>query len=305
MKSLRIGARGSALALWQARYIQSRLEPLAHPRPVELVEIKTLGDISTSAPLSELGGQGVFTKEIQQALLDDRIDVAVHSLKDLPTFAVSGLTLAAVPPRAPTGDALISRQHSGFASLPEGARVATSSLRRRAQLLHQRPDLRLEDIRGNVDTRLNKLETEQLDAIVLAEAGLVRLGLDGVITEILDSEWFLPAVGQGALGVECRADDSDNLPLIQKIDHPDTHDAILAERAFLRTLEGGCHVPIGALAKVNGSHLYLRVAVLSPSGSKRLDEAISGDRSQAERMGTQLAEKMLDQGAKELLEEGE
>src|SRR5436309_4609651 len=201
---LRIGTRGSRLALWQANYVAERLR--AHT-PVELVEIQTAGDQVRDVPLAQIGGEGVFTKELQRALLDGSVDVAVHSLKDLPTQPVEGLVLAAVPPRGPTGDVLVAVHVSRFDDLPSGARVATGSLRRRAQLLHRRPDLRLADIRGNVETRLRKLAEQDLDAIILAQAGLERLKLAASITEILDPHWMLPAVGQGALGLECRTDD--------------------------------------------------------------------------------------------------
>src|SRR5215831_17093059 len=258
MNPLRIGTRGSRLALWQANHIADCLRPLAAPRPVELVHIQTTGDIQRDAALTRIGGEGLFTKEIQRALLDGSVDVAVHSLKDLPTLVVEGLVLAAVPPRGATGDVLVSHRHADFDTLPPGAVVATSSLRRRAQVLHRRPDLRLVDIRGNVETRLRKLDEQGLDALVLAQAGLERLGLAGQITEILDPAWMLPAVGQGALGLECRADDPETLNLLQELNHLPSQRAVLAERSFLRALGGGCQVPIGALAPVNGDTLTLR-----------------------------------------------
>src|SRR3954470_13549335 len=200
--NLRLGTRGSPLALWQANHVAALLGPSAAPRAVELVLIETEGDRVRDRPLSQIGGDGLFTKEIQNALLDGRADVAVHSLKDLPTAPVEGLTLAAVPGRGPVGDAFVSLRHRRFADLPQGATVATSSLRRQAQLLNRRPDLKLVAVRGNVETRLRKLEEQGLNAIILAEAGLVRLGLEGWITEVMDRSWMLPAVGQGALGLE-------------------------------------------------------------------------------------------------------
>ena len=207
MTPLRIGTRGSRLALWQANHVADLLRPLAAPRPVELVEIQTTGDQVRDRPLAQIGGDGLFTKEIQKALQAGAVDLAVHSLKDLPTIPVEGLCLAAVPRRGASGDAFVSLRHRGFDALPLGAVVATSSLRRRAQVLHRRPDLRLVDIRGNVETRLRKLAEQDLDALILAQAGLERLGLAEAITELLDPTWMLPAVGQGALGLECRADD--------------------------------------------------------------------------------------------------
>jgi hydroxymethylbilane synthase len=208
MTALRIGTRASPLALWQANHVRDRLQAAAAPRLVELVHVTTEGDRDQSASLAHIGGRGVFTKEIQRALLDGTVDVAVHSLKDLPTQPVPGLVLAAVPARGATGDVLVTPRPVHIDNLPTGARVATGSLRRRAQLLHRRPDLRLEDIRGNVETRLRKLHEHGYDGLVLAQAGLERLGLAGVIGEVLDPRWMLPAVGQGALGLECRADDT-------------------------------------------------------------------------------------------------
>ena len=231
---LRLGTRGSGLALWQANHVAALLRPLLGTRSIELVEIQTTGDFVQHLALTKIGGDGVFTKEIQRALLDSRVEVAVHSLKDLPTTVVEGLTLAAVPARGPTGDAFVSHKHKSFEQLPNAATVATSSLRRRAQILHRRPDLNLVDVRGNVETRLRKLVDRDFDAIILAEAGLVRLGMADKITEILDPSWMLPAVGQGALGLECRTADSETLQVLKNLTDPSTHQAILAERAMLR-----------------------------------------------------------------------
>lgn len=300
---IRIGTRGSPLALWQANHIAERLRAFGHE--VELVEIQTAGDLSRDVPLGQLGGQGAFTKEIQRALQAGQVDVAVHSLKDLPTFAVDNLVLAAVPPRGPTGDAFLSLRHRGFADLPPGAVVATSSLRRRAQVLHRRPDLKLVDMRGNVDTRLRKLREQDLDALILAEAGLRRLGLDRHIAEILDPAWMLPAVGQGALGLECRADDAGTRSALQPIDDPTTHQAVLAEQALLRGLGGGCQLPIAAASQVDGEKLTLRGVVLSPNGAHRIEEAVSGLLQEAEALGQRLAERLLALGARELLAAGQ
>ncbi len=303
MPPLRIGTRGSALALWQAHFVRDRLRALAPDRPIELVEIQTEGDLILDVPLVQLGGQGAFTKAIQQALLDNRADVAVHSLKDLPTFAVEGIMLAAVPQRGPTGDVFVSKKHRSFASLPTSAIIATSSLRRRAQLLHRRPDLKLIDMRGNVETRLRKLMDQDLDAIILAEAGLVRLGLADQITEVLDRAWMLPAVGQGALGLECRTDDSETRALVERLNHGETRAAVLAERAMLRGLGGGCQVPIGAATSVAHGMLTLRGVVLPPDGSKRVEAEIAGPLDRGESLGERLAQQLLARGAHALLQQ--
>jgi hydroxymethylbilane synthase len=301
MTPLRIGTRGSALALWQANHIADRLRPLAAPRPVELVIIVTRGDVDIDRSLSAIGGEGLFTKEIQKALLDGRADVAVHSLKDLPTVPTEGLTLAAVPERGPTGDVFVSLKHARFDDLPEGAVVATGSLRRRAQLLHRRPDLQLRELRGNVDTRLKKLAEEGYDAIILAEAGLVRLGRGEAITEILDPSWMLPAVGQGALGLECRTDDAMTHDLLAALDHAPTRQAVLAERALLLALGGGCQVPLGALGRVEGNELTLRAAVLSPDGRKCLSGETTGPGESPEGVGRTLAEELRAAGAERMV----
>src|SRR5262245_45677762 len=230
---VRIATRGSPLALWQANHVADLLRATTSELQIELVRIQTTGDQVRDVPLARIGGEGVFTKAIQDAVLEGGADLAVHSLKDLPTVTALGLELAAVPPRGSIGDALISKSRFPFAQLPEGAVVATSSLRRRAQLLHRRPDLKIIDMRGNVETRLRKVdESPELAAIMLAQAGLERLGLAGHITEVLDTSWMLPAAGQGAIGVECRHDDERMLQLLARIDHAPTHSAVTAERAF-------------------------------------------------------------------------
>lgn len=298
---VRIGTRGSPLARWQANEV-ARLLCAARPGLlVELVEIQTAGDTIRDAPLVQISGEGVFTKEIQRALQAAEVDVAVHSLKDLPTFAVANLVLAAVPPRGPTGDALVSRRHASFDALPAGAVVATSSLRRRAQMLARRSDLRVVNVRGNVQTRLAKLDGPDLDALVLAQAGLERLGLAARIREVLDPGWMLPAVGQGALGLECRADDRATLGLLQEIDDRDSHHAVLAERALLRGLGGGCQVPVGAACRVEGHTLTLRGAVIRPDGGRRVEATAASPLAQAESLGRQLARQLLALGAAELL----
>jgi hydroxymethylbilane synthase len=298
---LRIGTRGSTLALWQANHVAEMLRAAAPGIVLELVEIETAGDQVRDVPLPQIGGEGVFTKAIQDALLDHRVDVAVHSLKDLPTLPAEGLVLVAVPPRGPTGDALVSKKHASFAALPSAAVVATSSLRRQAQVRHRRPDLRLVNIRGNVETRLRKLVDEDLDALILAQAGLERLGLTKNITELLDPSWMLPAVGQGALGLECRTADGTTQAILQHVDHPSTHSAVLAERALLRALGGGCQVPIGAVTTVSGAMLTLRGAVLSPDGARRIDGEVTGPLAEPEVLGQNLARDLLGRGARELL----
>jgi hydroxymethylbilane synthase len=297
---LRIGTRGSPLALWQANHVADRLRPLAAPRPVELVLIQTEGDRDVNTSLAHIGGQGVFTKEIQRALLDGWVDVAVHSLKDLPTFPVEGLALGAVPVRGPTADVLVSPAGVRFDDLPVGAKVATGSLRRRAQVKHRRPDVELVDIRGNVETRLKKLRDYGYDGLILARAGLDRLGLD-VASEVLDPAWMLPAVGQGALGLECRAADTPTLTLLAPLNDPATHQAVTAERSLLYHLGGGCQVPIGAAAAVAGDRLTLRGAVLAPDGSRRIEGMLAGPAGDAETVGRRLAERLNADGAGELL----
>jgi hydroxymethylbilane synthase len=301
---LRLGTRGSPLALWQANHVAALLRPVAAPRTVELVHIETHGDRDQASALSTMGGFGVFTKAIQNALLAGRADVAVHSLKDLPTIPEPELELVAVPPRGPTGDAFISRKHRRFDQLPEGATVGTSSLRRRAQVLNRRPDLKLIDLRGNVDTRLRKLEEQNFDAIILAEAGLVRLGLADRITEILDPSWMLPAVGQGAIGLECRAADDETKHLVEALRDTATFARVTAERAMLYALGGGCLVPIGTTSKAADGILTLRGAVLSPDGRRRVVATHTGPADTPLAVGQELAAMLIAEGAAELLNPG-
>jgi hydroxymethylbilane synthase len=295
---IRIGTRGSRLALWQANYVAGQLQAYAEPR---IVEIETEGDHIGDVPLSQIGGEGVFTKEIQRALREDKVDLAVHSLKDLPTTPVEGLTLAAVPPRGPKGDVFVSHRYPDFDHLPTGAVVATSSLRRRAQILHRRPDLVLVNVRGNVETRLRKLTEEGLDSLILAHAGLERLGLAKAITEVLDPTWMLPAIGQGALGLECRVDDRATSFIVRQLNDFATCQAVLAERALLRALGGGCQVPIGAATSVEGNKLSLRGVVLDPDGKQRIEAQSAGAAEHAEDLGKEVAVELLERGARELL----
>lgn len=301
-----IGSRGSKLALWQAGWVKSRLEEACDGAEVRIEVIKTSGDRLRDVPLSVIGGQGVFTKEIEQALLDRRIDIAVHSLKDLPTIIPGELALAAVAEREDARDALVLpvEADGGAASirdLPRGATVGTSSLRRVAQLRHLRPDLRIKDLRGNVDTRLRKLDEGEYDAIILASAGLRRLGLEGRISAFIETEEMLPAVSQGALGIETRADDAGAIEALVALDHAPTRAACLAERAFLRHLGGGCQVPIAAHAFEVGGKFVLNGLVASLAGEVLRDSA-EGEASEAESVGENLASLMLERGAASLLE---
>jgi hydroxymethylbilane synthase len=299
--TLRLGTRGSPLALWQANHVADRLRPIAAPRRVDLELIETHGDRDQASALSTMGGFGVFTKAIQQALLAGRADVAVHSLKDLPTEPTDGLVLTATPPRGPVGDVFVSDKYRRFDDLPAGAVVGTSSLRRRAQLLNRRPDLKLVDLRGNVETRLRKAAEQRLDGIILAEAGLARLGLADRITEILDPTWMLPAVGQGAIGLECRADDAETRHLVEGVNDPTTWARATAERAMLWALGGGCLVPIGTTSGVRDGVLMVRGAVLSADGRRRVAATHRGPAETPLAVGQELAAMLLAEGADEIL----
>ncbi|MFV1968443.1 MAG: hydroxymethylbilane synthase, partial [Pirellulaceae bacterium] len=267
---------------------------------VELVRIQTVGD-QTSEPISAVGAQGLFTKEIQRALLDEHIDLAVHSLKDLPTELVEGLTLSAVPPREEPTDALLSTVSNSLDSLPQGARVGTGSRRRKSQLLYRRPDLQVSDIRGNVDTRLRKLDEGQHDAIVLAQAGLRRLGWQDRITQVLSPDVMLPAVGQGALGLEIRSDDTASIDRVAALDHPATHRAVVAERAMLAELRGGCLAPVGAWGRMIEGRLRLDGVVLSVNGERRVAASAEGVPESAVELGRQVAIDLIAQGADQLI----
>lgn len=300
--SLRIGTRGSQLALWQARWVQSAIMRRQPDVEVDLLIIKTQGDKILDVPLAKVGGKGLFVKEIEEALLDGRIDLAVHSMKDMPAELPPGLTICAVPKRENPLDALISIEHDSLDDLPQGARVGTSSLRRSAQLKHLRPDLEIVSLRGNLDTRLKKLETTDLSAIVLAAAGLTRLGLADRITTYLNEEQMLPAVGQGALCIETRDEDPSVQSIVGQLDDPDTRTAVMAERAFLKRLEGGCQVPIAGHAKTEGSSLRLCGLVADLDGRNIIKNTMAGQAEHADHLGRSLGEDLLNRGAGPILE---
>ncbi|MCA9100272.1 MAG: hydroxymethylbilane synthase [Planctomycetales bacterium] len=299
---LRLGTRSSALARWQAQWVTDRLLEVADVE-VELVPISTRGDRDQTSQIGAVGAIGVFTKELQRALLDDRVDLVVHSLKDLPTVPVEGVSIAAVPPRETVADALVSREGRRLRELPVGAKVGTGSQRRRALLLSARSDLDVQPIRGNVDTRLAKLAAGEYDAIVLAEAGLKRLGLEDRATEVLAPPLLLPAVGQGALGIEARSDDRAIRELLARLDDPAAHAAVTAERAMLARLCAGCLAPVGGWARCEAAgQLTLSAVVLSADGATRLDTEACGDVSESEALGLRVAEDLLERGAGALIE---
>ncbi|MCE9606644.1 MAG: hydroxymethylbilane synthase [Planctomycetia bacterium] len=297
---LRLGTRGSPLARWQADWTAGELRRLGYD--VELVPITTSGDREQTTSIGGLGVQGVFTKELQRALLDHAIDFAVHSLKDLPTEPTPGLCLTSVPARGPLGDCIVSAKYRSLDELPQGAVVGTGSLRRRSQLLHVRPDLKMEDVRGNVDTRLRKLHEGQYAAIVLAEAGLIRLKLGEHIAQVLPRHVMISAVGQGALGMESREDDPATRAALARLDDVDTHRAVVAERHLLHSLRGGCLAPIGAWGRVEpDGRLHLSAVVLRSDGSERLFAHQSSEPNAALELGQRVADELLAHGAARLI----
>ncbi|AEH46993.1 hydroxymethylbilane synthase [Parageobacillus thermoglucosidasius] len=302
MRKIIVGSRRSKLALTQTNWVIEQLRQLGAPFEFEVKEIVTKGDKILDVTLSKVGGKGLFVKEIEHAMLNNEIDMAVHSMKDMPAVLPDGLIIGCVPPREDHRDVLISKNKETFADLPSGAVVGTSSLRRSAQLLAKRPDLTIKWIRGNIDTRLAKLQTEDYDAIVLAAAGLVRMGwASDVITEYLATDVCLPAVGQGALAVECRESDEELREWLQKLNDIDTERAVYAERAFLRQLEGGCQVPIAGYAHVNNQNdIVLTALVASPDGKELYKETVSG--SDPENVGTTAADLLIKRGAKALID---
>lgn len=297
-----IGTRGSKLALWQANWIKARIEELHPGTSVVLEIIKTKGDKILDVPLAKVGGKGLFVKEIEEALLDGRIDIAVHSMKDMPAEIPAGLCIGAVPERETPVDVLIARENKALRELGPSPRIGTSSLRRAAQLRLCRPDVRITPLRGNLDTRMRKLDEGEMDAIVLAAAGVKRLGLADRVTEYLAPDIMLPAVGQGALCVETRVDDPKIGPVIRPLEHAVSRWAVLAERAFLAKLEGGCQVPIAGHATLQGEQLSITGLVADLDGQTVVKETLEGPAETAASIGLALAEKLLQQGARTILD---
>ena len=298
-----IGTRGSKLALWQADYIEKRLREEYPGLSVTQKRVTTKGDRILDVPLAKIGGKGLFTKELEEEMLSGGIDLAVHSLKDMPAKVPDGLVIAAVTKRLDPGDALVSNRFSSFEELPRGAKVGTSSLRRRAQLLCARPDLEMLDLRGNVNTRLRKLDEGEYDAIVLAVAGLKRLGFADRIRQVLSRDMVLPAVGQGALAIETRADDKETRDMLAFLRDDDTICCTEAERSFLARVEGGCQVPVGVYATAKGDDLKVEAVIASLDGQRFYRGDVKGARKEASGLGKSLAEKLLEEGGAEILKE--
>ena len=301
-KKIIIGTRGSKLALWQANHIASAIQKKHADVVVVIQVIQTTGDRIQTMPLSKIGGKGLFTKEIEEEMLKGNIHLAVHSLKDVPTRLPEGLEIPVITQREHPGDAFISPRYRSLDQLPKGAKLGTSSLRRAAQILHYRPDLEIVSLRGNVDTRLKKVDSGEMDAIILAVAGLRRLGWECRIDEILPTEICLPAVGQGALALEVRCDDKETKKYIEFLHDPETCDAVTAERTFLRNLEGSCQVPFAVLGEISGGMLNLEGTILSVDGKIRIREKLVGHRHEAEKLGIELAEKLVSQGGQEIID---
>ncbi len=302
MKHLRIGSRGSILARWQAEFVRKQLFQIAGVE-AEIIIIKTSGDKMQQSPLTQIGGKGIFIKELEEALLEESVDLAVHSVKDIPTDTPSRLHFPAVCRRDDVRDCLVSHTGTPLAGLRQGARVGTSSLRRQAQLRHYRADLDMRELRGNVDTRLRKVESGEYDAIVLSKAGLDRLGWGQKITEALSTEISLPAVGQGAIAIESRVKDQEVADILGKLDDQETRTAIIAERALLAALQGGCQVPLGAWARIERGELVMEAVVCSVDGTQYVREKTSGPPEQAAQLGEQLARVLTEGGARNILEE--
>ena len=302
-RELRIGTRGSLLAVAQAERLAGELKRRYADLAPVLVKMKTSGDKFAHVPLSQVGGKGLFIKEIEEALQEGQVDVAVHSMKDVPTEIAPGLVIAAIFEREDASDVLVSRRKVALDALPTGARIGTSSLRRQAQLLHYRPDLTVIPLRGNLDTRLRKLGTEDLDAVVVAAAGVSRLGRQDEVTEILATEIILPAAGQGALGLEIRAENQEMYDLVTPLNHGPSALTVAAERAFLARLGGGCQVPIAAYGQLDGDQLHLTALVSMPDGTEIVRGERQGPSAHGEEIGIALAEELLGRGAERILEE--
>ncbi len=300
--TIRIGTRNSKLARWQTDYVSDLLRAINSPLSITVVPIKTTGDADTSVPLEKLGATGVFTKEIEKALLDKKIDIAVHSMKDLETDLPKRLTIGAVPVREDFHDALIAKNGESLDDLSEGAKILTGSPRRKAQLLHYRPDFRIEDVRGNVETRIKKLHDSDANALILAVAGLKRLGLSNHISSLISEEILLPAIGQGTLAVQVRSNDKNIVKLCSKINNTTLAAVTAAERSYLRVLQGGCQVPAGCIGQLSGNKLILTGAVATQDGSKLVRQSFQGDPAEPERVGEQLAKTILDAGGDAILE---
>jgi hydroxymethylbilane synthase len=302
MKHLRIGTRGSLLAKWQAEFVRKQIFQTSGIEG-EIVIIKTTGDKMQQSALSQIGGKGIFIKELEDALLDESIDIAVHSVKDIPTEVPPGMSFPAICRREDVRDCLVSGNGATLASLRQGARVGTGSLRRQAQLRHSRPDLDVRDLRGNVDTRLRKVESGEYDAVMLAKAGLDRLGWTHRISETLSPDVCMPAVGQGALGIECRASDAETSAALDKLNDAETRSAIVAERSLLSVLQGGCQVPLGAWARIEGNELVLEACVCSIDGLQYVKQRATAPPEQARALGERMAHLLIEAGAQNILED--
>lgn len=302
MRTIRIGSRRSNLALTQAEIIINLLRKQFPHYQYEIVKIQTMGDKILDRTLDKIGGKGLFVKEIQNALLENRIDLAVHSMKDMPAYTLDELQLAAIPKREDPRDALVTRREISFKNLPQGAVIGSSSLRRQAQLLNMRQDLVITPIRGNVEGRIGKMESQNMDGVILAAAGLKRLGLAHQIKETFSQEDLVSAVGQGALGCEIRRNDQELYQMLLSINDEDSYGAVMAERSFLAVMEGGCHIPIGAYGEKIGDQLKLTAMVASPDGSQVMKETLMGSFQDNVQLGRILGQKMIDRGAKKLLE---
>ncbi len=295
-----IGTRGSKLAVWQAEWIKSELSRF-FDLEISLKIIKTTGDKILDTPLAKIGGKGLFVKEIENALLNEEIDIAVHSMKDMPAEIPEGLIIGAIPIREDARDALISKNDLKFKEMPPNMKIGTSSLRRSAQIKAKFPEAHIVSLRGNVDTRIKKLKEDNLDGIILATAGLKRLGYEEKISEKIDFDTILPSVGQGAICVEAREDDLDILNILSKINDEETNFIVTAERAFLKKLEGGCQVPIACMGKIENGELLLKGLVATLDGKKIIEDSVSGEREKANSIGLELADKLIKKGAKNIL----